>query len=658
MFPSFVFFILLLAPFGNLSHGEASVSMATTNISQSAVMGGNIFKGSMNTLNRTMSFNPLTTTAGGKLNQPIRAGDLQHYNNQSKIGLQISSQSQANADQGQATTEVFRPSFQNKQISSQAGKVLAINVYGLSPVEPNSREENHNSNEYTKNLEQANRQKDGPLSDQRSNDVVSNTPMSKTGRYNQRAFQLQNQKISLGSSGPFQGHIAATNNATFTPLNFKMKVDMDKSNAQPTFNCTLSECSETDFAMDDKTKGKGTLQSLLPLPFSGNHATPANNQVLKDLKGNEVVQITLSTAGSEPMSDVGKYTVKSQQLAELGKIGHGKSGTKSEMQNIIHQANSLVSEKTNKLSQQFDDTGKTSVFRGKELNVTDQNINPSRNVNPAIGQQENKWTLETKAIKNEENSKQKAPTNKTLDRPSFPETEANDTSGKKLKVNKDGYQEFGPQGEVIGTSQVSTENYSQAKIKEEAKNVSESIVLTDFSHPQLRIILKSPGKISSNLNGSQLKRKLNKKRRWDQIIKSLIGRPLITGGRSNNVLAKLSKLMKKTLKDSSEDKIGNANMPSSIAESILEANKEYLDDIAMQGMIYSDGDPETANINDISNTIQHGYNYLHAVPEFPQWDKLKQPVKRFPGQHKTSQKSLLNDEEKGKMAVVISHEYS
>ena len=628
--------------------------MATTNISQSAVMGGNIFKGSMNTLNRTMSFNPLTTTTGGKLNQPTRAGDLQHYTNQSRISLQISSHSQANADQGQATTEVVSPSFQNKQISSQAGKVLAINVYGLSPVEPASREEKHNSNEYTKNLEQANRQKDGPLSDQRSNDVVSNTPMSTTGRYNQRAFQLQSQKISLGS-GPFQGHIAATNNATFTPLKFKMKVDLDKSNAQPTFNCTLSECLETDFSMDGKTKGKGTLQSPLPLPFSGNHATPANNQVLKDLKGNEEVQITLSTAGSEPMSDVGKYTVKSQQLEELGKIGHGQFGTKSETQNIIHQANSLVSEKTNKLSQQFDDTGKTSVFRGKELNVTDQNINASRNLHPAIAQKENKWTLETKAIKNEENSKQKAPTNQTLDRPSFPETEANDTSGKKLKVNKDGYQEFGPQGEVIGTSQVSTENYSQAKIKEEAKNASESTVLTDFSHPQLRIILKSPGKISSKLNGSQLKRKLNKKRRWDQIIKSLIG---ITGGRSNNVLAKLSKLMKKTLKDSSEDKIGNANMPSSIAESILEANKEYLDDIAMQGMIYSDGDPETENINDITNTIQHGYNYLHAVPEFPQWDKLKQPVKRFPGQHKASQKSLLNDEEKGRMAVVISHEYS
>ena len=618
-------------------------------MSQSALIDGNAFKGSMNTLNRTMSFNPRTTTAGGKLNQPTRAGDRQHYTNQSKTGLQISSQSQPNADQGQPTSEVIRPSFQNKQVSSQAGKVLAINVFGLSPVEPNSKEENHNSKEYTKNLEQANRQKDGPLSDQGSNDVVSNAPMSTTGRYNHRAFQLQSQKISLGSR-PFQDDIAATNNATFRPLKFKLKVDMDKSNVQPTFNCTLSECSETDFAMDGKTKGKGTLQSPLPVPFSGN---PAKS----DLKGNEVVQITLSTAGSEPMSNVGKYTVKSQQSEELGKVDLGRSGAKSEPQNIIHQANSLISEKTNGLSQQFGDTGKTSVFRGKEFNVTDQKINASSNVHPAIGQQENKWTLETKAVKNEDNSKQKAPTNQTLDRPGFPETEANDTSGKKLKVNKDGYQEFGPQGEVIGTSQVSTENYSQAKIKEEeAKTVSESTALTDFSRPQLRIILKSPGKISSNWNGSQLKRRLNTKRRWDQIIKSLIGKPLKTGGRSKNVLAKLSKLMKKTLKDSNDDKIGNANMPSSIAENILEANKEYLDDIAMQGMIYSDGDPEPENVNDISNTIQHGYNYLHAVPEFPQWDKLKQPVKRFPGQHKTSQKSLHNDEEKGKMVVVISPE--
>ena len=656
-FPSFVSFIHFLASFGNVSHGEASDSMARTNMSQSAVTGGNIFEGSMNTLNRTMSFNPLATTAGGKLNQPTRAGDLQHYTNQSKIGFQMSSQSRPNAYQGHVTTEAVRPRFQNNQISSQAGKILAINVYGLNPVEPDSREGNHNSNEYNKNLEPANLQKDASLSDQGSNNVVSNTPT--TGRSNQSAFQQQSQKISLGR-GPFQDDIAVAKEATFTPLKFKLKVHMDKGNAQPTFNCTLSECSENGFAVDGETKGKGTLQSPQTVPFSGTREKPTNNQVLEGLKGSKEVQITLSTVGSEPMRNVGKYEVKSQQSEQVGKIDRGQSETKNETHNIIHQANSLVSEKTNRLlSQQFDDKGEKSMSQGKELNITDQKINAPSNVHPAIGQQENKSTLETKAVKTQENSKHQASTNQTLDRQGFPGTDANDNSGKKLKVDKDGYQEFRPLGEVIGTSQVSTKNDSQAKMKEEAKTVSESTVLADFNHPQLRIILKSPGKINSILNGSHLKRRLNKKRRWDQIIKSLIERPLKTGGRSKDVLAKLSKLMKKSLEDSREDKIGHANMPSNIAESILEANKEYLDDIAMQGMIYSDGDPETENINDIANTIKHGYNYLHTVPEFPQWDKPKQAEKRVHGEHKASQKSFQINQEKGRMDarldVFISH---
>ena len=107
-----------------------------------------------------------------------------------------------------------------------------------------------------------------------------------------------------------------------------------------------------------------------------------------------------------------------------------------------------------------------------------------------------------------------------------------------------------------------------------------------------------------------------------QILKSLMKKTLSLGARKAHEGSKLSNAVKKSMSGKvpqSVDDLERIKDSGSIAQSILEANKEYLDDVAMQGMIFSDGDPDTENMAEIADSIKQGHNFLEHTSEFSQW---------------------------------------
>ncbi|XP_068730600.1 titin homolog [Montipora capricornis] len=546
------------------------------------------------------SMNALNSTVGlnalkseGGKYVSIAAGDFNHLKNQSEAGSQMLSESQPKS-QDRVTTEATSSSPEN-QPSAEAAKVFSINVYGLNPAEVSSMMSNHGEINHNKTMEPSNPQKDTAFNNQ------GNVSSIQTAVSDHKAFQQERQNKSLFSSKSFQDDTAAINDETSTPLKFKLKLRMDKSSPQPIFNCTLSECSQNDSETNDiKTGWEGTSQSHEVVPFP---ETPGNANSSLDQKGpkpTEEVHVTLSTFGSEPLHNGRKDEANVlQQEAVVKDRGH--SETKYSSQNPVQPTNASMMAKT---KQQENDNSKTTLSEESVQNNGDAAADEMR-------QQESKLGKESKTAK------------------------AQNNYGGNLTIYN-GRQLEDTQVKIAGTSKVSAYNDSQTIFKEEPNKVAE------FSQPQLRIVLQNPGKIR-NLNS---------------IIKSLIQRPLKSRSDGKKVLANTSSLIRKSLDGGKKANVKPTDMSSSVgvAQSILEANKEYLDDVAMQGMIYSDGDPETAeNVNDIADTMRQSYRYLHAFPELPHWNyNSKQAEKRVPGHNtktiqldKKFQKGLQSNEDRG-----------
>ena len=144
------------------------------------------------------------------------------------------------------------------------------------------------------------------------------------------------------------------------------------------------------------------------------------------------------------------------------------------------------------------------------------------------------------------------------------------------------------------------------------------------NQPQLKIILKNPGKLGLlfKTDSAQLKKRSSARSHTMQILKSLMKKTLSLGARKAHEGLKLSNAVKKSTSGKvpqSVDDLERIKDSGSIAQSILEANKEYLDDVAMQGMIFSDGDPDTENMAEIADSIKQGHNFLEHTSEFSQW---------------------------------------
>ena len=139
------------------------------------------------------------------------------------------------------------------------------------------------------------------------------------------------------------------------------------------------------------------------------------------------------------------------------------------------------------------------------------------------------------------------------------------------------------------------------------------------SRPQLKIILKTPGRILNPLN-----RRSGAKGHIVQILKSLIDRPLELDSKGKEVVSMLSSFTNKTVTGTARERISQDDSKAvedggNIAQSILEANKEYLDAIATQGMVFSDGDPETENMTSMDGSINHSHGYQQQEYEASRW---------------------------------------
>lgn len=566
-------------------------------------------------------------------------------------------------------------------------KLFAINVFGLHPKAPPMEDKMYNTNENTRlsgdqSVKPENRYDDEPiitnkvpvqpLYSQEKNGEVSDTP----GIKSEYQYERQSQPVVPGIK-PVEDQYLNTNEGIGSkPLHFKLKVQMDKSGKQSAMNCTLSECSENDFAIeDDKSKGKGTqTQQSDPLTsstgeYDNKHGSPEN-------ENDKEFHITLNTIGSEPLRGLHVIPIQSNGLqtkpsAQAQEMKYPTELEDSSQVRVPPPNVSLVKE-TQELSQQFSEHNFENTATLSNLTTASQETTEGKSqgnlqsmeVNKEDQQDDNR--NETKVVHLQQVSTNESSISDGLTGPGFP-----------LSKTYEGYIKT-PSANMSANNDKELENTYRVPVKEnvsgrvEEKNIPENYFdtnvqsssqlktstinqlpqsrITNHFHgdfqlgyknflppqttakdqPQLKIILKNPGKLGRFLNsGSQLNRRSGARGHIVQILKSLIDRPLQLGPKNReDVVSKLSSIVSKSMRGGARGKTLQSDLESiqdsgSIAQSILEANKEYLDDIAMQGMVFSDGDPETENMTDIADSIKKGREYLHQSSEFPQWENEK-----------------------------------
>ena len=583
-------------------------------------------------------------------------------------------------------------------------KVFAINVFNLHPKPPNTEKQSLNANENTKiegdqKVETAAQYSDAPVTtskapvqpyeDQTNDGEVFNTAGSKSDY----AHGHQNQHQDLGSK-PVQDELFTTNEAHPLPLHFKLKVQMDESGKQPGINCTLFECSESESPkQNDKAKDNGTQSmqagSVVPGP------TGELNRDSQGKKNENEFHITVNTIGSEPLR--GFHVIPDQangvqqvspQATEVKYTSEPKNN--SEVQIQLPGA-LLLKETRGSLFVPNDANTATKITAANQekIDVTAQDNantnNDSKVVQPDVRQNE------TKTVHLQEVSSNASSITSSKALPGIPlkafggPTENNVSNIDAYNDKKLENTQHAPGKEIV-TGQMESNNkvdinshqaiFSTTEVPdkgtrhqfhEKGQMNKQNFVQTQAtanSQPQLKIILKSPGKLGAILSsGSQLKRRSEARGHIVQILKSLIDRPLDLGSQKKDVLSKLSSLVGKPVRlgvKMPQSDLESIKDSGSIAQSILEANKEYLDDIAMQGMVFSDGDLDTENMTDIADTIKKGHNYIHQVSEFPQWENQNAASSEFhsQGQGQKEEEYFMsqaqNDEDEGKFSSVFS----
>lgn len=632
----------------------------------------------------------------------------------------------------QAHQDVQNTNYLQGHLPSSPHKIFKINIYGSHPQAQNTENEIHTSegNRLIGNqkIEEVDPHGNTNLLN-KGHGVVVNTPVND--------YLQENRPHTYLGGNTVQEDLFTPNNSTSTPLHFKLKINMDNSGKQPVINCTLSQCSENDFAIEDyKMEGKDSQShsnwSIIE-PNGGqqqfiNHQGIHESQVNKE-DGN--FHITLTTDLSKPvaqpqemkalrvspnqsdlagpvMSSPHAQVIKtsspplddnSQSTAQLL---HGPSTKVAQEDAFFRHRNATSTQATserpegNRIKTQYsvktmkfenanehgDRNNETNIPTNLQAKLSDKDQNQSRtttneNAETAkVNEQENKISL----INHQEPAADEKAISNSSTGPMFPSSRKYESHLKKPIVSSNAYngKELEHANQVLSNesnlsiekeqdkADEQKENYFNTKLQTSSQPISlanqlgDSNIKSQFhgqgqltsqdfvqiqSRPQLKIILKTPGQIVS-----PFKRRSDAKGHIVQILKSLIDRPLKLGSKNKDVISMLSNLVKKSIQKRMREKMPQDESEAikdsgSIAESILEANKEYLDAVAMQGMVFSDGDPETENMTNIINTYQ-GHDYQQQQTGAPQWTNKGAST----GSHKQSldnkesQEDWLNDE--------------
>ena len=469
---------------------------------------------------------------------------------------------------------------------------------------------------------------ESPLYTQKNDTNVSNISEIKSEK-DHHHHQLNKQLDDFGNKRP-ENKLPAATDAMPTPLHLKLKVQMDHSGQQPALNCTLSECSE--------------MQNGLPTP-SKSIADSINNYGSQGNKTDDEFHIVLNATGSDTLNGsitpgVNIKVADLQEVLPLMTQGDHYLEDTSQPQ--------MLNKTLTKFTHDFRDNT-TSKLTAASQDKNDLKVGNSE-VEQAMIQEEN-YTSSNKILP--QNSSTTEHFNQGND---FPVSRI--PLGRKYEGNM--LQNTHPipkkesvaplerlhinevnQGENNETSDHRLKNTSRQDFSSNnnepqryAQQINQSFLQAHrtppVNQPQLKIILKNPGKLSSlfKTDSAQLKKRSSARSHTMQILKSLMKKTLNLGARKAHEGLKLSNAVKKSMSgkaSQSVDDLEHIKDSGSIAQSILEANKEYLDDVAMQGMIFSDGDPDTENMAEIADSIKQGHNFLEHTSEFSQWGDKNGP---------------------------------
>ena len=562
-------------------------------------------------------------------------------------------------------------------------KVFAIHIYDSHPQAQSNENQMHTSDhnrlsgvkefkladQYSDNSSSNNghRVLAGELGFQNDHGDALNTPELKSaGEYQQENRPYADLGTKTGEENMF-----STNDSTaITPLHFKLKINVDNSQKQPVINCTLSECSENDFAIEDyKTAGKdseshpngpkneskeveqtfgsqmtkesGDFQVTLttdtsksmaqPQGMKGirvapnqlnrpsiifSHTQPINNNSpqLEDTSQN-IVQSSHSSLSKEAQEDV----FSSHRNGTTAQTpSESQSGNKIKTQeNGVGMKGDSVSEhrESNKEAQMASNLHEKLSYENREENrMRTQNNTEMTKGDKVIQHGEVKATSLQKSLAGESSVRNSSMTDehnagKLENANQIPRNENSFHAEEGHVEQKENFFNTKLKASHLGnslTNQLESNNM-KTQFHEQGQLNSQDFIQIQ-SHPQLKIILKNPGKIIN-----PLKRRSDAKGHIVQILKSLIDRPLKLGSKNKEVASLLSTIVNKQVQGQKREKTPQDDSEAikdsgSIAQSILEANKEYLDAIAMQGMVFSDGDPETENMTNVLDSYQaHGY---------------------------------------------------
>lgn len=609
------------------------------------------------------------------------------------------------------------------QLGTSPHKIFAINIYGSHPHAPNIENQIHTADGNRLSGEQSfelldqyrdtSSRNNGhkvpvePLGFQGGKGNVLNTPGLKSGS----EYEQGNPPNADLGSNTVEENLFATNDTSATPLHFKLKINMDNSGKQPVINCTLSECSENDFAIGGvNMKGKGSQSQKNESTAIGSTEAQQNvvdhhdNYGSQDTKEDGDVHVTFKTDSSEPITQL--QGMKGLRLSPNLLTGSSHEQTVKNPSQLEDTSQTLVHSSNISIFKEAHEDVFSRHSNGTTLQATHESGEENR-----IKTQENADVMQHGELQNgtkiatnlqttyESREENKGKTQEDIadmikggnviqhgehDNGTKMATNLQATYGNR-EENKGNIREDNTSmikgGNVIqhgerdnevkmtnlqessaGVSDINN-GFTDPKLKWENENqipsndnnffntklqtTSQENGLTnqlensniknqfheqgelnrqDFvqiqRRPQLKIILKTPGKFVNPLKRHSDARG----RHIVQILKSLIDRPLKLGSKNKEVASMLSKIVKKPVQGRIRGKISQDNSEDikdsgSIAQSILEANKEYLDAVAMQGMVFSDGDPDTENMTNIADSFSQVNGYQQQESELPQWTK-------------------------------------
>lgn len=431
--------------------------------------------------------------------------------------------------------------------------------------------------------------------------------------------QLNKQLEDLGNKQP-ENKLSAAAEAMPSPLHLKLKVQMDHTGQQPALNCTLSECSE--------------MQNGLPTP-SKSIADFINNYGSQGNKTDDEFHIVLNAAGSDTLNGsitpgVNIKVADLQDVLPLMTQGDHYLEDTSQPQ--------MLNKTLTKFTQNFRDNT-TSKLTAASQDKNDLKVGNSE-VEQATIQGEN-YTTSNKILPQNSSTFEhfnqgndfpvsRIPLGRKYEGNMLQNTHPNPEKERvatvdRLHINEvnQGQNNETPDHKLKNTSRQdssSNSNEPQRYAQQNNQSFLQAHRTPPVNQPQLKIILKNPGKLGSlfKTDSAQLKKRSSARRHTMQILKSLMKKTLNLGARIAHEGLKSSNAVKKSMSgkvSQSVDDLGHIKDSGSIAQSILEANKEYLDDVAMQGMIFSDGDPDTENMAEIADSIKQGHNFLEDTSE-------------------------------------------